>query len=205
MIQKLEPRGLAELRLGPRGSADHQGGGSQGRAAGRHVQRPIRRLTGPSQIGRRETSMDLGAIAGWASVVLGQLVSWPQVLKLRRERGDGVSLASYAIVTVSMTLFFLHAVAIGDVVSVASVPVSMVPNILIATTLLRRRPLRDPATDARRSRRSCPWCGLNKQPRPVDALVGQSTSQLVARMTGTDYPLVRSGEIQRRRRSTNTS
>ena len=56
--------------------------------------------------------MDLGAIAGWASVVLGQLVSWPQVLKLRRERGDGVSLASYAIVTVSMTLFFLHAFAI---------------------------------------------------------------------------------------------
>jgi hypothetical protein len=38
--------------------------------------------------------MNLGAIAGWASVVLGQLVSWPQVLKLRRERGDGVSLAS---------------------------------------------------------------------------------------------------------------
>jgi uncharacterized protein with PQ loop repeat len=93
--------------------------------------------------------MNLGAIAGWASVVLGQLVSWPQVLKLRRERGDGVSLASYAIVTVSMTLFFLHAVAIGHVVSVASVPVSMVPNILIATTLLRRRRLRDPATDAR--------------------------------------------------------
>ena len=113
------------------------------------VQRPIRGLTGPSQIGRRETSMDLGAIAGWASVVLGQLVSWPQVLKLRRERGDGVSLASYAIVNVSMTLFFLHAVAIGDVVSVASVPVSMVPNILIATTLLRRRRLRDTPTDAR--------------------------------------------------------
>jgi uncharacterized protein with PQ loop repeat len=94
-------------------------------------------------------SMDLGAIAGWTSVVLGQLVSWPQVLKLRRERGDGVSLASYAIVNVSMTLFFLHAVAIGDAVSMASVPVSMVPNVLIATTLLRRRRLRDPATDAR--------------------------------------------------------
>lgn len=83
--------------------------------------------------------MELGAIAGWASVVLGQLVSWPQVLKLRRERGDGVSLASYAIVNLSMTLFFLHAVAIRDAVSVVSVPVSMVPNILIATTLLRRR------------------------------------------------------------------
>ena len=83
--------------------------------------------------------MHLGEITGWTSVALGQLVSWPQVMKLRRERGDGVSLASYAIVNVSMTLFFLHAVAIGDIVSVASVPVSMVPNIVIATTLLRRR------------------------------------------------------------------
>jgi len=93
--------------------------------------------------------MDLGMIAGWASVILGQLVSWPQVLKLRRERGDGVSLASYAIVNVSMTLFFLHAIGIGDTVSMVSVPVSMIPNVLIATTLLRRRHLRDPAATAR--------------------------------------------------------
>ena len=83
--------------------------------------------------------MHLGELAGWASVALGQLVSWPQVLKLRRERGDGVSLASYAIVNVSMTLFWVHAIAIGDAVSMASVPVSMVPNVLIATTLVRRR------------------------------------------------------------------
>src|SRR3954464_10196410 len=83
--------------------------------------------------------MDLGMIAGWASVALGQLVSWPQVLKLRRERGDGVSLASYAVVTVSMSLFFVHAIAIGDAVSMCSVPVSMVPNVMIAVTLVRRR------------------------------------------------------------------
>jgi len=88
--------------------------------------------------------MHLGELAGWASVALGQLVSWPQVLKLRRERGDGVSLASYAIVTVSMSLFFLHAVAIGDAISMASVPVSMVPNVLIAVTLVRRRRLTGP-------------------------------------------------------------
>jgi uncharacterized protein with PQ loop repeat len=85
--------------------------------------------------------VDLGTIAGWSSVVLGQLVSWPQVLKLRRERGDGVSLASYAIVNVSMTLFFVHAIGIGDTVSMVSVPVSMVPNVLIAITLVRRRRL----------------------------------------------------------------
>jgi hypothetical protein len=51
-----------------------------------------------------------------------------------RRASDGVSLASYAIVNVSMTLFFMHAVAIRDAVSIAFVPVSMVPNILIAAT-----------------------------------------------------------------------
>lgn len=83
--------------------------------------------------------MHIGEMAGWTSVALGQLVSWPQVLKLRRERGDGVSLASYAIVLVSMSLFLVHAVAIGDSVSMVSVPVSLIPNVVIAVTLVRRR------------------------------------------------------------------
>jgi len=81
----------------------------------------------------------MGELAGWISVGLGQLVSWPQVLKLRCERGDGVSLASYAIVLVSMSLFFVHAVAIGDRVAMVSVPLSLIPNALIAVTLARRR------------------------------------------------------------------
>ena len=84
--------------------------------------------------------MHLGEITGWTSVALGQLVSWPQVLKLRRERGDGVSLASYAIVIVSMSLFLVHAIAIGDLVSTVSVPVSLIPNVLVVATLMRRRP-----------------------------------------------------------------
>lgn len=83
--------------------------------------------------------MHLGEITGWTSVALGQLVSWPQVMKLRRERGDGVSLASYAIVLVSMSLFLVHAVAIGDLVSTVSVPLSLIPNVMIAATLTRRR------------------------------------------------------------------
>ena len=86
-----------------------------------------------------ETGVHLGEITGWASVALGQLVSWPQVLKLRRERGDGVSLASYAIVLVSMSLFLVHAVAIGDPISMVSVPLSLIPNVMIAVTLVRRR------------------------------------------------------------------
>jgi MtN3 and saliva related transmembrane protein len=83
--------------------------------------------------------MRFGEIAGWASVVLGQIVSWPQVLKLRCDRGDGVSLASYAIVLVSMSLFLVHAAAIGDLVATVSVPLSLVPNAFVAVTLARRR------------------------------------------------------------------
>jgi MtN3 and saliva related transmembrane protein len=81
----------------------------------------------------------LGEITGWTSVALGQLVTWPQVVKLRRERGEGVSLASYAIVLVSMSLFLVHAAAIGDTVSMVSVPVSLIPNVVVAVTLVRRR------------------------------------------------------------------
>ena len=96
--------------------------------------------------------MHLGELSGWTSVALGQLVSWPQVLKLRRERGDGVSLASYAIVLVSMSLFLVHAVAIGDPISMVSVPLSLIPNVLIAVTLVRRRHL--PSSTSRRRSRS---------------------------------------------------
>ena len=93
--------------------------------------------------------MHLGELSGWTSVALGQLVSWPQVLKLRRERGDGDSLASYAIVLVSMSLFLVHAVSIGDAVSTVSVPLSLIPNVLIAATLLRRRRMGAVPEDAR--------------------------------------------------------
>ena len=47
--------------------------------------------------------------------------------------------ASYAIVLVSMSLFLVHAVAIGDSISMVSVPLSLIPNVLIAATLARRR------------------------------------------------------------------
>jgi hypothetical protein len=38
-----------------------------------------------------------------------------------------------------MSLFLVHAVAIGDAVSTVSVPLSLIPNVLIAATLVRRR------------------------------------------------------------------
>jgi hypothetical protein len=93
--------------------------------------------------------VDFGATTGRRPRPARSARSWPQVLELRRERGDGVSLASYAIVNVSITPFLVHAVAIRDAVSMASVPASMVPNILIPTTLLRRRRLRDPGRRVR--------------------------------------------------------
>ena len=81
----------------------------------------------------------MGDIAGWVSVGLGQLVSWPQVLKLRCEPGEGISLASYGVVLVSMTLFLIHGIAISDAVTIVSVPLALVPNLLIAAMLISRR------------------------------------------------------------------
>jgi uncharacterized protein with PQ loop repeat len=106
----------------------------------------------------------LGELSGWASVALGQVVSWPQVLKLRRERGDGVSLASYAIVLVSMSLFLVHAIAIGDAISTVSVPVSLIPNVVIAATLAHRR-----RTGMVR-RRSVPFPGHERAPSASSSL-----------------------------------
>ena len=50
---RLGRAGLAELRLRPRGAADHEGGRAQVEAAGRAVRRPLRRLTRSIGEGRR--------------------------------------------------------------------------------------------------------------------------------------------------------
>ncbi|MBI3648650.1 MAG: hypothetical protein HY240_07880 [Actinobacteria bacterium] len=81
----------------------------------------------------------MGDVYGWIGLVLGQGVAWPQVLKLRREPGSGVSLLTYALLLVSMSLYLAHAVEIHDTVTIVSVPVAFVPNVLIAFTLVRRR------------------------------------------------------------------
>jgi hypothetical protein len=85
-----------------------------------------------------ETSIRMGSEARtgwnrWGDRGLGerdarQLVSWPKVLTLHCEWGDGVSLASYAIVLVSMSLYLVHATAIGDTVAIVSIPLSLIPT-----------------------------------------------------------------------------
>lgn len=87
----------------------------------------------------------MGDVYGWIGLVLGQVVAWPQVLKLRREQGSGVSLLTYALLLVSMSLYLAHAVEIHDTVTIVSVPVAFVPNVLIAVTLVRRRIAGPPA------------------------------------------------------------
>lgn len=76
---------------------------------------------------------------GWVALVLGQLVAWPQVVKLSRQSGEGVSLLTYVLLLVSMTLYLVHAISIGDLVTTVSVALSYLPNGLIAATLVRRR------------------------------------------------------------------
>jgi uncharacterized protein with PQ loop repeat len=62
-----------------------------------------------------------------------------QVLKLRCEPGEGISLASYRVVPVSMTLFLIHGIAISGAVTMVSVPLALVPNVLITAMLISRR------------------------------------------------------------------
>lgn len=87
----------------------------------------------------------MGDVYGWIGLMLGQIVAWPQVLKLRRERGSGISLLSYALLLVSMSLYLAHAIEIRDTVTIVSVPLAFVPNVLIAVTLVRRRIAGPPA------------------------------------------------------------
>lgn len=81
----------------------------------------------------------MGDVYGWIGLMVGQTVAWPQVLKLRRDEENGVSLLTYGLLLVSMSLYLVHAIRIGDTVTIVSVPAALVPNVLIAVTLLRRR------------------------------------------------------------------
>ena len=65
---------------------------------------------------------------GWMALIMGQLVAWPQVLKLSRQSGEGVSVLTYVLLLVSMTLYLVHAIHIGDLVTTVSVALSYVPN-----------------------------------------------------------------------------
>ena len=62
------------------------------------------------------------------ALIMGQLVAWPQVLKLSRQSGEGVSVLTYVLLLVSMTLYLVHAIHIGDLVTTVSVALSYVPN-----------------------------------------------------------------------------
>jgi len=48
-----------------------------------------------------------------------------------------VSLLSFAVVLVSMSFAWVHALMIGDTITVVAVPLALVPNALIAGVLIR--------------------------------------------------------------------
>lgn len=99
----------------------------------------------------------MGDVYGWIGLGLGQIVAWPQELELRRDEGNEVSLLTYGLLLVSMSLYLAHAIEILDTVTIVSVPVALVPNMLIAVTLLRRRIARGSITSGPRAATS-PAC-----------------------------------------------
>lgn len=47
----------------------------------------------------------MGDTFGWIGLGIGQLVAWPQVMKLRRDGSGGVSLLTYVLLLLSMALY----------------------------------------------------------------------------------------------------
>lgn len=111
----------------------------------------------------------MGDVYGWIGLGLGQIVAWPQELELRRDEGNEVSLLTYGLLLVSMSLYLAHAIEILDTVTIVSVPVALVPNMLIAVTLLRRRIARGSITSGPRAATS-PACESSNDREAADAM-----------------------------------
>lgn len=78
-------------------------------------------------------------LVGWAGFAVGQAVAWPQVVRALRTSTCSLSLLSYGLLFVSMSLWLLHGVGIGDAVTIASVALGAVPNAIVAAVAIRDR------------------------------------------------------------------
>lgn len=78
-------------------------------------------------------------LVGWAGFAVGQAVAWPQVVRALRTSTCSLSLLSYGLLFVSMSLWLLHGVGIGDAVTIASVAFGAVPNAIVAAVAIRER------------------------------------------------------------------
>jgi uncharacterized protein with PQ loop repeat len=77
---------------------------------------------------------------GLVGMITGQLVAWPQAVRALRVQTTSLSLATYVLLMVSMSLYFVHASTTGDVITCVSVPLALIPNgVILARIVIDRR------------------------------------------------------------------
>ena len=81
----------------------------------------------------------MGDVVGWAGVFVGIAVPLPQIWKLVRHSGAGVSIGTYCLLCVAMACYLTHAILIKDAVFITAQSVNLVTNSVILVILLRRK------------------------------------------------------------------
>ena len=81
----------------------------------------------------------MGDFVGWCAVGVGICVPLPQILKLVRHSGSGVSVGTYALLCITMAGYLYHAISISDPVFVTAQAINLVTNGTILAILIRRK------------------------------------------------------------------
>jgi uncharacterized protein with PQ loop repeat len=81
----------------------------------------------------------MGEIVGWLALGVGICVPLPQIAKLLRGEGSGVSIGTYALLCVAMAGYLVHAISISSEVFIAAQSVNLATNSIVLVILLRRK------------------------------------------------------------------
>lgn len=81
----------------------------------------------------------MSEVIGWCAVFVGVCVPLPQIWKLVRHSGDGVSIGTYALLCLTMAGYLIHAIGITDKVFITAQSINLVTNGTILAILIRRK------------------------------------------------------------------
>ena len=76
---------------------------------------------------------------GWLALGVGICVPLPQIAKLLRGEGSGVSIGTYILLCVAMAGYLVHAWSIKSPVFVTAQAVNLLSNSFVLAILLRRK------------------------------------------------------------------
>jgi len=76
---------------------------------------------------------------GWLGVGFGLLVAPPQLWKiLKTGKTEGISLCTYAFLTLALICYLIHAICIKDAVFITAQSINLVTNSIILYLLVKK-------------------------------------------------------------------